>query len=104
MSQVQKAGPFIWSGLVEANCIGSAYWYKYLSANVNVHTEARGGGGGGGGGLGGMLPQENFFWIWCCETASEGIFGHKKPLLIFALVMAVESGVAGAAWAAPLFP
>ena len=35
------------------SCIGSAYWYKYLSANVNVHTEARG--------VGGMLPQENVF-------------------------------------------
>ena len=34
------------------SCIGSVYWYKYLSANVNVQTEARG--------VGGMLPQENF--------------------------------------------
>ena len=32
------------------NCIGLAYRYKYLSANVSVYAEARGSGG--------MLPQE----------------------------------------------
>ena len=62
-----------WSGL--------SVQLTYPSANVCVYAEA------GGGGLGACSTSEFFVLIWCCEMASEAIFGPKTPPLIFGLVL-----------------
>ena len=37
---------------------------------------------------GGMLPQDIFFKVSYSDKTSEGIFGHKTSLQVFALVLA----------------
>ena len=54
--------------------IGPAYLYECV--RWGVRAEARG--------IWGHAAPGNFFWIWCCEIASEAILGPKTSQLIIA--------------------
>ena len=62
------------------NCIGLAYWYKYLSANVSMYIRRSYGGLG--------LPQGKKIEFDAVRWLLRLFFGPKTPLLIFALVLA----------------